>query len=229
MAAHGRIQNATTQAFSYASGTLKFKLLILVLLAGTSVAWGQRPQQDRSRRRGLLDISLILMSTGDVQRELDITASQGKLLEAFGEDLRAQRIGRIRNRQRRSAASSEQRAELSKRIFRVLLEDDQFDRLTEISLQFLGPYAIEDEKFTQSVSLTDEQMDAIRSARKEDSKLGNAELEKLIGQTAAQKWMTELGDRFRFRGDLGTLQTEFLRERSRAESLSDRRRRSENE
>ena len=203
-----------------ASKTFPTLWLFLVLFVLHPIAaMGQEPGREprNGRRRGRSwDISLILISTGDVQRELDITPSQGELLEALGEDLGAQRRGRPRGR-RESSGERNHRLELPERLFRVVLDEEQFERLVQIGLQFKGPYAIEDEEFAETMALSDEQIDAIRKARSKKRDLSAARIRDLLGDSKAEKWDSEMGKTFRFRGELRELRTIYFADRQRAD------------
>ena len=192
-------------------------LLVSLPLTLTAQENGRDRRPGSNRRRGSEDVSLLLISSGDVQRELDITPAQGELLEAIGEDLSSQRRGSY------SRAERTRRAELPKRLFRVVLDEDQSDRLAQIGLQFKGPFAIEDDKFAEAVAISDDQLAAVRRARSKQVELSSARLRELVGNSAAEKWKSQLGENFNFRGRLGRLRSAYLVDRQRA----DRRRRSD--
>lgn len=181
---------------------------------------GSRDRSSNSRRRRSEDISLLLISSGDVQRELDITPAQGELLEAIGEDLGAQGG---RGRRGESAEDRRYRTELPRRLFQVVLDEDQSKRLAQIGFQFKGAFAIDDEQFAQAVSLNDEQIAVVKKARDEQPDIGYNRLQELLGSSTAQKWKTQMGKSFNFRGPLRQLRMAYLSQYPRRGERSRRR------
>lgn len=191
---------------------------VLLVVLPLTLAAQERNERNRGpdNRRRPDDISLLLISDGDVQRELDISPAQGELLEAIGEDLSAQRRGRSNGRGRnRSREDRNRRADIPRRLFQVVLDEEQSERLAQIGFQFKGPFAIDDDRFAKAVELGNEQLEVIRKARSKNSEMNYAQLKELLGKSSAEKWRTQLGDDFNFRGYLRRLRTAYLVELQR--------------
>lgn len=185
---------------------------MLLLIAPPAASLAQQEDDGASRFFQSNNLDLLLISTSIVQNDLEITPSQGELLEALGEDLRSQpgfsptpsrRGGRGRGRRGRGIPSSD-------RIIRVLLEKEQYKRLSEVRFQFQGPYAIDNEEFAKQVKLTSEQLEAIREARTNKRVLRHSQFVELIGEEKANAWRDSLGKRVPFRGQLTRYRSEYL-------------------
>ena len=125
--------------------------------------------------------------------------------------------------QTRPRQTSKQSKNTSEKLFRVLLDDSQFERLAQINLQFQGPYAVDSEQFTKEVSMSEEQITAVQKARTKKPDLGFDQIRELIGESTTKKWQELAGDTFPFRRGLGRFRMSYLVQRQRAENFRRRR------
>jgi len=186
----------------------KRSVLIATILIGlmTFQVYAQRPGGRRGGSWSTLDLDQAFVGYRSVRTELGLSEPQIELLIALDTDLTAQLRSGFR---RRRGPDRTAQLEVSQKIFRTLLEPKQVERLAEINLQFRGLYAIDDEKFVKDISLTEEQLSAIRAARKENQNFDMSKLNDLVGLDKAKKWWTTLGKPFRFSSELQDLQRRY--------------------
>jgi|GEM_PF-2350439 len=178
---------------------------LILLMVAPATSWAQEPSWLFLSN----NLDLLLISTSTVQNELKITSGQGELLEALGEDLRSQPGFSPPGRgpgPRRLA----QDIPNSDRIIRVLLEQEQNKRLSEVRFQFQGPFAIDHEEFSKKIKLSEEQLEAVREARTKKRILRHSQLVELIGEDKANTWRKSLGKRLSFGREFAAYRSKYL-------------------
>ena len=169
----------------------------------------QPPGARRGGARSPLDLDRMFVGYRSIRNELGLTESQLELLNALDKDLAAQRSRGFRRRPGHRQANRVQvdRDQVSRKLFDALLEPPQVKRLAEINLQFRGLYAMDDPAF--DVSLSDEQMSAVRKARRENPNFDISKLNELVGLEKAKEWWTTLGYPFLFSEELQQLRNDY--------------------
>ena len=187
--------------------------IVLVLIGFTlSQVSAQPPGARRGGGiRSPLDLDRMFVGYRSIRSELELTASQLELLNALDKDLAAQRSRGFRRRPARGQIGRGQteRNQVSRKLFAALLEPEQAKRLAQINLQFRGLYAIDDAAFVEDVSLSDEQVSAVRKARRENPNFDMTKLNDLVGLETAKQWWTTLGFPFVFSEELQQLRSDY--------------------
>lgn len=141
------------------------------------------------------NMSALIISLPEVNDELKINSRQMKMLEALQADISAQRT------RRSSAEERRQRGETNAKLFKVILDKKQAKRFAELELQFESLYAFDREDIGEELKLTDEQLQAIREARREREDATTDPVSVLGGvleQGQLQKWTSRVGEPFEF-------------------------------
>lgn len=162
--------------------------------------------------RGQRDVSILLLSTRDIRRELDVSREQRRMVDALLTDIQAQKS-------RRSSSTT------AEKLMRVVLREDQSKRLEQLRLQFEGPYAVDDETFSKEIQLTDEQRATVEDLRKKQLISDIKDLSDELGDEPVSKWRKQLGKPYPFAPEISLLREEYFKQRQFIERNPRRRRR----
>jgi hypothetical protein len=186
------------------SRTLCTLSLVLTLLM-TALSEAQPPGR-RGRRRSM-PLSMRLISLPEIQHELHVTSSQIQLLEALQADIMSQRGVR-------DSKTRNQRNAVVAKLWNVLLEEDQAQRFSEVTLQFEGLYAIDRDgraDFVKDLELTETQLRAIRELREDGNPVEIVlAVDDLLEDAQLKKWERKLGKSFAFTDDTLAYRTTYL-------------------
>lgn len=199
--------------------TLLLVLCIVILCA--SDGFGQRRRGQRGRRprggqRVPFNPGQVLLSLPEVQRDLELSRQQTKLLEALENDVLSQMRSRTRANAELSEEETSQQDEVLVKLHRTILEDDQTKRFRQLMLQFEGLYAIENEDFAKKLKLTDEQRTKIRRVRRADNPINALDLvESIVADEQLDMWQESLGREFGFSDAVMEYRAYYLARRGR--------------